>query len=69
MEQAHSKLYQEKADECRIEAKNVLKRSQLPKTNITREEVKAIKELREDDIRMIMTTDKWVALVVMDKED
>ena len=31
--------------------------------------MKAMKELREDDTRMILTADKGVALVAMDKED
>ena len=31
--------------------------------------MKAMKELREDDTRMVLTADKGVALVVMNKED
>ena len=33
------------------------------------EEFKAIKELREDQSRVILTADKGVAMVIMDKKD
>ena len=36
--------------------------------NITREEFKAIKELREDHMRGVLTADKGVAMVIMDKQ-
>ena len=35
--------------------------------NITKEEREAIKPLREDTSHMVLTADKGVALVVMDK--
>ena len=57
VEHVYSKLNQEEADELRIEVKNVLERPQLPRTNIQREDMKAMKELREDNIRMILTAD------------
>ena len=38
-------------------------------SNITREENKALKELKEDKSRIILTADKVVALVIMDKAD
>ena len=64
-------INQGEADDLRVEVKNVLKKAQLPRAraNINREEMKAIGELRGDDTRMILTTDKGVALVVMDKDD
>ena len=37
--------------------------------NITREERKAIRELKEDKSRMVLTADKGVSLVVMDTAD
>ena len=55
------------AEELRVEVKNVLKKVQLPQTNINREEMKAIKELKEDGNRMILNADKGVALVMMNK--
>ena len=53
----------------RVEEKKVLKKTQCtPRpSNITREEHKAHKELKEDKSRIILTTDKRVALVIMDK--
>ena len=38
-----------------------------PTRNITRQEKEAIKTLREDSSRVVLTADKGVALVVMDK--
>ena len=52
-----------------MEVKNVLKKVQLPKTNMNREELKAMKELRDDDTRMILNADKGVNLMVINKED
>ena len=40
-----------------------------PRQNITKEEQKAIGELNRDNNKLILTADKGVALVVMDKED
>ena len=54
VEHACSKLNQGEAEELRVEVKNVLKKVQLPRTNNNMEEVKAMKELKEDDTRMIL---------------
>ena len=40
-----------------------------PKNNITREEKDALNALRKDESRVILTADKGVALVVMDKAE
>ena len=40
-----------------------------PKYNITREEQKALAELQKDKSRIILTADKGVCIVVMDRED
>ena len=42
--------------------------TQPPRSNITVEEHKAVAELRKDNTRMILTADKGVSLVVMNKE-
>ena len=39
------------------------------KPNISKEEYQAIKELKNDNTRMVLTADKGVAMVVMDRED
>ena len=57
------------AEELRAEVKAVLKKVQHPKANITREEQKALNELKKDTNRVILTADKGTCLVVMDKEE
>ena len=55
-----------------MEVKKILKRAQNNKrspSNITKEELKAINELKKDQERIILTADKGVALVVMNKTD
>ena len=69
IEQACSKLNQGEAEELRVEVKKVLKKTQRPSVNITKEEYKAINESKKDDSRMILTADKGVALVDIDKVD
>ena len=69
IEQACSKLQQGEAEELKGEVKSIIKRSCNPPPNITREERKAIRELKEDKSRMVLTADKGVALVVIDTEE
>ena len=57
------------AQELRSEVNILLRRAKPPKSNISREEKKVLKELREDQDRMVLTADKGVALVVMDRKD
>ena len=68
-EQTCSKSNQGEAEELRVEAKKVMKKTQRPPANITKDEFKAFNELKKDDNRMILTTDKGVVLVVIDKTD
>ena len=46
-----------------------LKQTRPPKPNISKEEWKAIKELRSDKECLVVTADKGVALVVLDKKE
>ena len=55
--------------ELRDETNCLLRRAKLPKPNLTKEEHKALKELREDKERMVLTADKGVAMVVMDRKE
>ena len=55
IEQACHKLEEGKADELRVEVKNLLKKAKTPRSNISREEFQAIKELKRDDSRIILT--------------
>ena len=69
IEQACHKLEEGEADELRVEVKNLLKKAKTPRSNISREEFQAIKELKRDDSRIILPADKWVVMVVLNKED
>ena len=69
IEHACNQLQQGKAEELRGEIKSVLKKIQAPKHNITGEERKAIDELRKYKTRIILTMDKGVSMVVMDRDD
>ena len=69
IEEICQKLEQGEAEELWGEVKAILKKTHLPKQNITKEELKAIVQLRKDDTRIVLTADKGVALVVMNKED
>ena len=69
VEHACQKLKEGEADELRVEIKNMVKKAQTPSSNISKEEFKTIRELKEDDSRIILTADKGVALVVLNKED
>ena len=57
------------AQELRAETNYLLRRAKPPRSNITKEEKKALKELREDKDRMVLTADKGVAMVVMDRKE
>ena len=69
IEYACQKLNEGKAEELRVEIKNILKKNHPNKSNITKEEFRAIKELKQDEERIILTADKGVALVVLNKKD
>ena len=62
-------LKQGKAEELRGETKSILKNIQPPKPNISKEEAKAIQELKRDQEKIILTANKGVSMVVLDKED
>ena len=72
VEQACSRLDKGEAEEMRVEVKKALKRVQCnprPSSNISKQEYKALKELKEDKKRIILTTDKGVSLVIMDRTE
>ena len=51
------------------EIKSILRNIQPPKPNISKEEAKAIQELKRDKEKIILTANKGVSMVVMDKEE
>ena len=69
IKKACQQLKQKKAEELRGDIKYILKNINPPKSNITKEEAKAIRELKNDNTRIILTTDKGVSMVVLDRED
>ena len=69
VEVACQSLKPSEADEFRADIARVLKQVRPPKSNISKEEWRAIKELRADKEHLILTADKGVALVVLDKKD
>ena len=69
IEKACLKLIPGKAEELRGEIKAILKKKTNNKPNISKEESWVIKELRNDNTRIVLTADKGVSMVVMDKED
>ena len=69
IEQVCSKLGDGKAEEFKVEVKAAIKKMHITKPNITKEERLALTELKKDPSRMVLTADKGVALVIMNKEE
>ena len=57
------------SEELRAEMRGALRHAHNPRRNITKEEAQALAELRKDHSIVILTADKGVALVVMDRAD
>ena len=56
-------------EELRAEIRGALKHLHTHRSNISKEEAKALAELRRHQTRVILTADKGVALVVLDKDN
>ena len=69
VEQACLNLEPHNAEELRAEIRGALRHAHNPRKNITKEEAQGLAELRKDHPRVILTADKGVALVVMDRAD
>ena len=69
VERVCQSLTQGEAEELRGEVKLIMKKTKPPKSNISKEEARAMKELKKDQDRMVLTADKGVSMVVMDRED
>ena len=63
------KLEPHNAEELRAAMRGALRNSQQPTSNITKQEIQVLAELKKDQERVILTVDKGVAIVIMDKED
>ena len=64
-----SKLKEEDVAELRGEINAVHRKGKAPKPNLNKEERIALNQLRKDKDRIILTVDKGVAMVVLDRED
>ena len=60
------KLKEEDAMELRANINSILRKAQVPKPNLTREEKLGLAQLKKDKDKVILTADKGVAMVVMD---
>ena len=69
IERVCQQLDQGKAEELRGETKAILKNIRPPRPNIQKKEEKAIQELRKDQSKIVLTADKGVAMVVLEKDD
>ena len=69
IEAACTKLSQQDAEELRASINWVLRASHPPKPNLTKEQNLAIRELKKDRDCIVLTADKGVAMVIMDKQD
>ena len=69
VEEGARKLRQEDADDLRGRVCGILRRAKLPKDNLTRNQRKALKELKELEDVVILPADKGNATVVMRREE
>ena len=69
IEKACGTMEPNSAEELRAEIRGALKQTHPTRRNINREEVQALVELKRDSSKVILTADKGVALVIMDKPD
>ena len=69
IEKAWSSIEPNSAEELRAEIRGALKHTHPPRSNISRYEVQALAELKRDSSKVILTADKGVALVIMDKPE
>ena len=63
------KLKEENTGELRADINSLLRRAQVPKSNLTKQESIGLSQLKKDKDRVVLTANKGVTRVVMDKED
>ena len=69
IEAACTKLSQQDAEELRADINRVLRSSHPPKPNLTKAQNSALRELKTDRDHIVLTADKGVAMVIMDRQD
>ena len=68
-EKVCNQLTQGKAEELRGEVKSLLRKDHKAKPNIPKDEHQALREIKRDNTRQVLTADKGVSMVVLDSED
>ena len=63
------KLKEEDVMELRADVNSLLRRAKVSKANLTKQEKTGLSQLKKDKERVILTVDKGVAMVIMDRED
>ena len=63
------KLKEEDASVLRVDINSLLRKEKAPKPNLNKQERIALAQLKKDQDRVILTADKGVVLVVLDKDD
>ena len=69
IEAACTKLSHQDAEELRDDINRVLRSSHPPKPNLTKVQNLALRELKRDRDHIVLTADKGVAMVIMDRQD
>ena len=64
-----TKLREEDAMELRADINAMFRKAKAHKPNLTREERRGLVQLKRDKDKVVLTVDKGVAMVVMDKQD
>ena len=60
---------EQEAQELRADINSILRRVHAPKPNLTKQERRGLAQLKKDKDRLVLTAEKGVAMVVIDKED
>ena len=68
-EATYTKLGQQDAEELRAEINRVLRSSHPPKSNLIKAQSQALRELKGNRDHIVLTVDKGVAMVIMDRQD
>ena len=63
------KLKEDDSIELRLDINSLLRKAKVPKSNLTKQEKIGLSQLKKYKGRVILTADKGVAMVAMDKED
>ena len=69
IESACTKLGQQDAEELSADIDQVLRPSHPPKPKLTKAQTIALRELKKDRDCIVLTADKGVAMVIMDRQD